>query len=49
MLVDAAVALAGDGRTDAVVDRKGPVAFALGLAQRTEGIDGFAGLADGHH
>lgn len=46
VLIDAAIGLAGDGGADGVVDGKNLVAFALGLAEGAEGVDGFAGLAD---
>ncbi len=45
--VDAAVALAGDGGADVITNAEGAEAFAAGFAHGTEGVCGFATLADG--
>ena len=47
MLVNAAVGFAGNGGADAIIDGEGAVPFALRFAQGGEGVDCFAGLADG--
>jgi hypothetical protein len=46
VLVDTAIALAGDGRADAVVDRECTKTLTLSLTKCTESIDGFTRLTN---
>src|SRR6516162_8626260 len=47
MHVNATIALPRDGAPDVITDSQGPMSLALAFAQRGQGINRFAALADG--